>query len=214
MDRFDAEHPSVVSVRPVPWPKPRRKCGGSSQISCRSGGFLPDTRYPRSRRQCFSSPYRDQGRIWITFSRTNHRGRSTRAYSTTNIAVARLASSRGAPPLAQVWLVHSGDASRISISPVSLFSESKQTSSRRLVMTRASGKLAANVSVAVEHMSTPATTSTPAARAPALLPPAPLKMSSPLIIPLLPPVRTVSGGTGDRCRAEPRPTRHTLPDTA
>ena len=45
MDRFDAEHPSVVSVRPVPWPKPRRKCGGSSQISCRSGGFLPDTSY-------------------------------------------------------------------------------------------------------------------------------------------------------------------------
>ena len=45
VDRFDAEHPSVVSVRPVPWPKPRRKCGGSSQISCRSGGFLPDTSY-------------------------------------------------------------------------------------------------------------------------------------------------------------------------
>ena len=45
MDRFDAEHPSVVSVRPVPWPKPRRKCRGSSQISCRSGGFLPDTSY-------------------------------------------------------------------------------------------------------------------------------------------------------------------------
>ena len=45
VDRFDAEHPSVVSVRPVPWPKPRRKCGGSSQISCRSGGFLPDTNY-------------------------------------------------------------------------------------------------------------------------------------------------------------------------
>ena len=45
VDRFDAEHPSVVSVRPVPWPKPRRKCRGSSQISCRSGGFLPDTNY-------------------------------------------------------------------------------------------------------------------------------------------------------------------------
>ena len=35
----------MVSVRPVPWPKPRRKCDGSSQISCRSGGFLPDTSY-------------------------------------------------------------------------------------------------------------------------------------------------------------------------
>ena len=43
VDRFDAEHPSVVSVRPVPWSKPRRKYRGSSQISCRSGGFLPDT---------------------------------------------------------------------------------------------------------------------------------------------------------------------------
>ena len=43
VDRFDAEHPSVVSVRSVPWPKPRRKCGGSSQISCRSRGFLADT---------------------------------------------------------------------------------------------------------------------------------------------------------------------------
>ena len=42
--RFDAKHPSVVPVRPVPWPKPRRKCGGSSQISCRSGGFLADTK--------------------------------------------------------------------------------------------------------------------------------------------------------------------------
>ena len=45
VDRFDAEHPSVVSVRPVAWPKPRRKCGGSSQISYRSGGFLADTSY-------------------------------------------------------------------------------------------------------------------------------------------------------------------------
>ena len=35
----------MVSVRPVPWPKPRRKCRGSSQISCRSEGFLPDTSY-------------------------------------------------------------------------------------------------------------------------------------------------------------------------
>ena len=35
----------MVSVRPVPWPKPRRKCRGSSQISCRSEGFLPDTIY-------------------------------------------------------------------------------------------------------------------------------------------------------------------------
>ena len=35
----------MVSVRPVPWPKPRRKCDGSSQVSCRSGGFLPDTNY-------------------------------------------------------------------------------------------------------------------------------------------------------------------------
>ena len=35
----------MVPVRPVPWPKPRRKCGGSSQISCRSEGFLPDTTY-------------------------------------------------------------------------------------------------------------------------------------------------------------------------
>ena len=43
MDRFGAEHPSVVSVRLVPWPKPRRKCGGSSEISYRSGGFLTDT---------------------------------------------------------------------------------------------------------------------------------------------------------------------------
>ena len=45
MDRFDAERPSVMSMRPVPWLKPRRRCGGSSQISCRSGGFLPDTNY-------------------------------------------------------------------------------------------------------------------------------------------------------------------------
>ena len=46
VDRFDAERPSVMSMRPVPWLKPRRKCGGASQISCRSGGFLPDTNYP------------------------------------------------------------------------------------------------------------------------------------------------------------------------
>ena len=51
-------------------------------------------------------------------------------------------------------------------------------------MTRCQGFLtpsAANVAVAVEHMSTPATISTPAARAPALLPPAPQKMSTPRI---------------------------------
>ena len=35
----------MVPVRWVAWPKPRRKCDGSSQISCRSGGFLPDTNY-------------------------------------------------------------------------------------------------------------------------------------------------------------------------
>ena len=35
----------MVSVRLVPWPKPRRKCGGSSEISYRSGGFLTDTSY-------------------------------------------------------------------------------------------------------------------------------------------------------------------------
>ena len=39
---FDAKRRSVVPVRWVPWPRPRRKCAGSSQISCRSGGFLPD----------------------------------------------------------------------------------------------------------------------------------------------------------------------------
>ncbi len=42
-DRFDAEHPSVVSVPPVPWLKPRRNCRGSSQFPCTSGGFLADT---------------------------------------------------------------------------------------------------------------------------------------------------------------------------
>ena len=35
----------MVSVRPVAWPKRRQKCGSSSQISCRSGGFLADTKY-------------------------------------------------------------------------------------------------------------------------------------------------------------------------
>ena len=35
----------MVSVRPVAWPKRRQKCGSSSQISCRSGGFLADTSY-------------------------------------------------------------------------------------------------------------------------------------------------------------------------
>ena len=45
VDRFDAERPSVMSMRPVPWLKPRRKCRGASQISCGSGGFLADTKY-------------------------------------------------------------------------------------------------------------------------------------------------------------------------
>ena len=35
----------MVSVQPAPGPKPRRKCGGSSQISYQSGGFLADTSY-------------------------------------------------------------------------------------------------------------------------------------------------------------------------
>ena len=43
--RFDAERPSVVSVRPAPWLKPRRQYGGASQSSCGSGGFLADTNY-------------------------------------------------------------------------------------------------------------------------------------------------------------------------
>ena len=34
-----------MSMRPVPWLKPRRKCRGASQISCGSGGFLADTNY-------------------------------------------------------------------------------------------------------------------------------------------------------------------------
>ena len=42
--RFDAKHRSVVPVRWVPWPRPRRMCGGSSQISCESGSFLADTK--------------------------------------------------------------------------------------------------------------------------------------------------------------------------
>ena len=54
VDRFDAERPSVMSMRPVPWLKPRRKCGGASQISCGSGGFLADTKYQRERQQAFA----------------------------------------------------------------------------------------------------------------------------------------------------------------
>ena len=81
------------------------------------------------------------------------------------MAVARLASSRVAPPLAQVWLVHSGEASRRSISPISASRESRETFSRRSAMTRAPGKLAAKVLAAMAHISTPATISAPASRA-------------------------------------------------
>ena len=45
MDRFDAKRRSVVPVRWVAWPKPRRMCGGSSQIPRESGGFLAVTSY-------------------------------------------------------------------------------------------------------------------------------------------------------------------------
>ena len=41
--RFDAKRRSVVPVRWVAWPKPRRMCGGSSQIPRESGGFLAVT---------------------------------------------------------------------------------------------------------------------------------------------------------------------------
>ena len=43
--RFDAKRRSVVPVRWVAWPKSRRMCGGSLQISRESGGFLADTNY-------------------------------------------------------------------------------------------------------------------------------------------------------------------------
>ena len=57
------------------------------------------------------------------------------AYDTTCRAVARLASLRGAEPFAQVWLVHSGDASNKSMLPIRRLSPLKSTSSRRLVTT-------------------------------------------------------------------------------
>ena len=78
--------------------------------------------------------------------------------------------------------MHSGDARRMSISPISFRKASRRRFSRRLANTLASGKLTANVLVAVRHMSTPATISTPAACAPVLLPPAPQNMSNPLIV--------------------------------
>ena len=92
-------------------------------------------------------------------------------------AVARLASSRGAAPRAQVWFLHSGDARSRSTRPISPLNAPRSTSSKRLVTTWASGKLAAYVPVAMGQQSIPATISEPAARAPALLPPAPQKMS-------------------------------------
>lgn len=98
--------------------------------------------------------------------------------------MARLVSSRGARPLAHVWLLHSGDASKRSMGPIDLFSRARSTSSTLLVTTCASGKLTAYVAVAMGSTSMPPTMVAPAARAPALLPPAPQKRSR---------VRTTSG---------------------
>ena len=46
VDRFDAKRRSVphAGAQWVAWPKPRRMCGGSSQIPRESGGFLAVTR--------------------------------------------------------------------------------------------------------------------------------------------------------------------------
>ena len=78
--------------------------------------------------------------------------------------------------------------------PIDRFSRARSTSSTLLVTTCASGKLTAYVAVAMGSTSMPPTMVAPAARAPALLPPAPQKRSR---------VRTMSGNwvrgfAGDR----------------
>ena len=146
------------------------------------------TWYPSASVPAMRSPKPPQLRMWITFSRTIHRGSSLRAKSSTYLAVALLRSSRPRFPLAHVWFLHSGDAMMSSMCARPSRAGSQLPFSVRLTPTPVP-KFASYVLAARFHASTPQTISAPAIRAPQPLPPPPQNRSSVRTVPA--PVRRV-----------------------
>src|SRR6267143_3383745 len=139
-----------------------------------------------------NSRYRRQLLMVETFSITIQRGLRRRAKRIIWNAVIRLSSDGRLPPLARLWLVHSGEARIRSIFLTWAATLLTDKSWIRSLKTLASGKLSLNVRRARSHLSKPAMILAPARRAPQLQPPAPQKRSMARRFLSRPPEVTVS----------------------